>query len=61
MYPGPISIARVLAYAYMSGSNDQKINAEGFRKGVTLFGLDCPVPSVTKRLAFYGNTQDVLN
>lgn len=61
MFPGVISIARTLAYAYMSGENNLKINGEGFKKGATIFGLDCPTPPITKRLAFYGNTQDVLN
>ena len=28
--------------------------------GCSKFGLDSPVPSVTKRLAFYGNNEDIV-
>jgi hypothetical protein len=61
MFPSTISLARVLACAYMSGDNNKTVSGEGFMKAVRLFGLDCPMPPITRRLALYGNTQDVFS
>lgn len=60
MYPGSIGIARALVFAYMSGANSYEINAKAFQAACTKFGLDSPVPPITKRLALYGNTEDVI-
>lgn len=61
MFPSTISLARVLASAYMSGANNTTVNGEGFMKAVRLFGVDCPMPPITRRIALYGNTQDVFS
>lgn len=61
MFPSTISLARVLASAYMSGMNNTTVNGEGFMKAVRLFGVDCPMPPITRRIALYGNTQDIFS
>lgn len=60
-YPGTIVALRAITYAYMSGENTLKIDGQGFLTACRLFGLDSPSESVTKRLAFYGNTEDILS
>lgn len=60
-YPGSISIARALAYGYMSGENNYRVNADGFQKACSLFGIDNPMPTVTRRLAAYGNAPELMS
>lgn len=56
-----IGITRTVLYSYMTGVNSREICARDFMAAVTKFGLDSPIPNVTRRLAFYGNTQDVID
>lgn len=44
----------------MSGKNSLELDKEGFLVGCTKFGLNNPLACVTRRLAHYGNTDDVL-
>ncbi len=60
MHPGKISVAKALVHAYLSGTNSFEIDRIGFMTGCSKFGLDSPVPCVTKRLAFYGNNEDIV-
>jgi hypothetical protein len=59
-YPGRISILRTLVHGFMSGKNSLELDKEGFLSGCTKFGLNNPLACVTRRLAHYGNTSDVL-
>ena len=45
----------------LSGENSYEVNKRGFMDGVTMFGMDLPLPSINKRLAMYGNTEDLLS
>lgn len=51
-----IGIARTVLYSYLTGTNTREIFAKDFMAAVSKFGLDSPIPNVTRRLAFYGNT-----
>ena len=59
-YPGMMVALRAITYAYMSGDNTLEIDGQGFLTACRVFGLDSPTASVTKRLAFYGNSVDIL-
>jgi hypothetical protein len=59
-YPGRISILRTICYAYMSGNNNNDFDKDGFMTACTQFGLNCPNPCVVRRLAYYGNPEDVM-
>jgi len=45
----------------LSGDNSYEVDKAGFLTGVARFGLDLPVPTINKRLAMYGNTEDILS
>lgn len=59
LFPGTISFGRVFLYAYLSGDNGFSLDKDGFLEACTRYGLDSPVPCFSKRLAMYGNTEDV--
>jgi hypothetical protein len=56
-----MTIGRVIIHAMLSGDNSYSIDKAGFLHGVARFGLDLPVPSINKRLAMYGNTEDIIS
>lgn len=60
VFPGVISINRAILHGYMSGVNSHEMDRYGFMEGVAKFGIDVPIPCITKRLALYGNTVDIL-
>ena len=43
----------------MTGKNDERLNEQKFIAGMQRYGVDNPLPTVTKRLALYGNSTDV--
>ena len=43
----------------MCGSNNDSVNEVEFGTGCNRFGVDNPIPTITKRLSLYGNTEDV--
>jgi hypothetical protein len=43
----------------MCGTNQADLNEFEFLAGCNRFALDNPVPSITKRMAFYGNNEEV--
>lgn len=59
-YPSRISILRTICFAYMSGNNNSEFDKDGFMTACTQFGLNCPNPCVVRRLALYGNSDDVI-
>lgn len=54
-----ITQARAFIYALTCGTNDVEITAESMLAGCNRFGLDNPIPTITKRLSTYGNGEDV--
>ena len=59
LFPGTITFARVFLFAYLSGENGYALDNEGFLEACTKYGLTNPVPCFSRRLAMYGNTEDV--
>ena len=49
---------RALLYMYCSGLNQSTIDPEQFIAGVNRFALDNPIPTITSRLAWYGNEEN---
>ncbi len=58
-FPGLISCGRALVEAYMRGENNDVVMNQSFFFTSNKYGLDNPVASVTKRIAWYGNTEDL--
>ena len=58
-FPGLISCGRAIVEAYMRGENNDTIMNQSFFLTSNKYGLDNPVASVTKRIAWYGNTEDL--
>lgn len=44
----------------MSGQNSYHLDQYGFVDALRRFGIDSPVANITKRLSFYGNTEDIM-
>jgi hypothetical protein len=44
----------------MSGANNNKVSEIEFLAGCSRYGIDNPVPTIKRRLALYGNTDDVV-
>jgi hypothetical protein len=43
----------------MTGNNNFQINEVQFAAGCNRFGIENPIPTTKKRIALYGNTEDV--
>ncbi len=56
--PKNISQMRALLYMYCSGPNQSTVNPEQFIAGINRFALDNPIPTITSRLAWYGNEEN---
>ena len=56
-----ITHARAFIYALQCGQNNGTVDAAALLAGCNRFGLDSPIPTITKRLATYGNTEDVVD
>lgn len=46
-------------YALVSGENGFEISTQEFLAGCNRFGLDNPCPIITKRIALYGNEEEL--
>lgn len=58
-FAGPIATMRGMLYAFMCGTNGEDINDFEFMAGCNRFAIDNPLPTVTKRIAYYGNHDDI--
>ena len=58
-YAKDISCIRAFIYALTCDQNGQQISVEAFLAGLNRFGIDNPLPIITKRLAMYGNQEDL--
>lgn len=54
-FPGEMSLARAFIYAVTADNGDGPMTIKSFVAGANRMGLDVPFPTVTKRLANYGN------
>ena len=52
-------MARAMLYSQLCGSNGRNISEHEFIAGCNRFALDNPTPSITSRLAFYGNDESI--
>jgi len=58
-FPRDITCFRAYIYALVCGQNTGQIAKPQFLAGCNRFGIDNPCPIVTKRLANYGNPEDL--
>jgi hypothetical protein len=58
-FPNHVATLRALIYAYMCGTNQADLNEFEFLAGCNRFALDNPTPTITRRMAFYGNVEEV--
>lgn len=58
-FAGTVSYLRAFLFGLMTGNNNGEINEVEFLSGCTRFGIDNPTPIITKRIAWYGNTEDL--
>lgn len=58
-FGGSVCQTRAFIYALMCGSNKFECSEIEFLAGCNRFGLDNPVPTITRRLATYGNEEPV--
>ena len=58
-WPGNFTLTRAYLYADLCGELQAEVNEQAFSAGVHRFGIDNPTPTITQRLATYGNTEDV--
>jgi len=58
-FPSHIATLRALVYAYMCGTNQPDLNEFEFLAGCNRFAIDNPTPTITKRMAFYGNIEEI--
>ena len=49
--------SRTILYAFMCGSNENDVSEQEFLAACNRFGIDNPMPVITQRLHFYGNSQ----
>ena len=60
-YTGNVTTTRAYLYALMTGTNNNHMDEIKFTVGCSRFGIDNPMPTIKKRLALYGNSEDVIN
>lgn len=58
-FGGQICQLRALIYAFMCGTNGLNITENEFVAGCSRFGLDNPVPIITRRFRPYGNEEAI--
>lgn len=58
-FAGNVSYYRAMIYAFMCGTNSEDVNDFEFMAGCNRFAIDNPLPTVTKRIAYYGNSEDI--
>jgi hypothetical protein len=59
--PRTITRFRALLCSYMTNTNTGAVSIDEFVLGCNRFALDNPVPTITQRLAWYGNEENNLN
>ena len=58
-WAGHMCLVRALMYAMLCGKNGNEVTEAEFLAGCNRFGIDNPMPTQTKRLYLYGNTEDM--
>jgi len=50
---------RAYIYGIVAGQNDRLLRVDEFLAGCNRYGLDSPVPIITKRMSNYGNADEI--
>lgn len=58
---GEITTIRAMIYALMTSQNTNRMNVSQFMAGVSRYGVENPTPVIKKRIALFGNTDDVIS
>lgn len=58
-YPGDITFIRSFIYSLVCGANNNTITKTQFLAACNRFGIDNPCPIITKRLSYYGNSEEL--
>jgi hypothetical protein len=58
-FPKDITMFRAYVYSLVCGSNGKTISREEFLAGCNRYGIDNPCPIITKRLSYYGNSEEL--
>ena len=58
-WPSTYSHIRAFLYSSLCGDNFGEVTEQQFSAGCNRFGIDNPTPIMTKRLATYGNTDEI--
>lgn len=58
-FAGSFSMSRALIYAFMCGTNGYDVNEVELLAGCHRYGVESPVPIVSKRISLYGNEESV--
>ena len=58
-FTSSFSSTRALIYAFMCGTNSNDVNEVELLAGCHRFGVESPVPVVSKRISLYGNEESV--
>ena len=58
-WPGSFSLTRAFLYSSLCGDNFGEVTEAQFAAGCNRFGIDNPTPTISKRLATYGNTEEI--
>ena len=55
------SMTSIRAYIYgiVAGKNDKLLRLDEFLVGCNRYGLDCPVPIITRRMSNYGTADEI--
>lgn len=59
VFPKQFTLIRCFIYALVCGQNTGEVPIEQFMAACNRFGVDSPIPVTTKRLALYGNQEDI--
>jgi hypothetical protein len=60
-FPSKYSTIRAYIYAATSGrTNMNDISADNFAASLSRYGLENPIPSITARIAYFGNSETIL-
>ena len=54
-----ITFMRAFIYAFCCDKNNHDLRAEQFLAACSRFGLDNPIPTITKRLNIFGNVEEI--
>lgn len=58
-FPENFTLIRAFIYSLSCGLNGDEVTSEQFLAACNRFGIDNPLPIITKRISLYGNNEDL--